>query len=96
MISSNPITVDGKVYNRLNFSLAITTRNEGGRYTAGAALTLTKFRVTDDGGQEVLDGSNTCILSGDTEAEMQSDTVKAAFISSVASAVQAYIDATGL
>ena len=95
MYTTNPITLeDGRVFDRLNVNLAITTRLQEGVFTASAALRLTPARVSEDGSQESLEGAQV-VLSGDTAKDMASDADKAALVSEITAAMQKFIVAKG-
>ena len=96
MYTTNPITTeDGRVFDRLNVNLAITTRFQEGTFTASAALTLRPARMTDDGGQEMLEATQ-AVLSGDTAKDMVGDADKATLVSDITMAMQKFITAKGL
>lgn len=95
MFTNTPIEQDGKIYDRLNVSLAITTRVEGGTYTAGAACRLVPMRILEDGTSEELPELAKSVLLGDT-AGLDLDTPERVAMSAVYAAVQQFITAKGL
>lgn len=97
MTATNLITTeDGRVFDRLHFALAITTRQEGDSYTAGAALTFTPFRVLEDGTTETYPECQKSIVSGDTALDMTIDPATAALVSGIASAVAGFAQSKGI
>lgn len=96
MIATNPITIDGKTYDRLTVSFALTTRLSGGVLTGSCAVRLTPSRATDEGGQEELPDLAQSLIIGDTAEEALADPDVAAAVSAIAAALQTYITVKGL
>lgn len=95
MNTTQPIEIDGKIYDRLNVSLAITSRVEQGVYTAGAACRLVPMRILEDGSCEELVDQAKAVLLGDT-AGLELDTPERIAMSAVYLAIQDFITAKGL
>ncbi len=93
MIATNPITIDGKSYDRYSLNLAITGKYNGdGSSDANVAMRLIPTRIEDG---EVITADEAAIgialgsLTGADEATQQA-------VSAIQSALQAYITAKGL
>ena len=93
MNASNPITIDGKQYDKFSLNLAITGRYLGdGSSDANVAMRLVPTRVENG---EVITADEAAIgialgsLAGSDEATQQA-------VASIQAALQAYITAKGL
>ena len=95
MIATNPITIDGKQYDKFSLNLAISGRYLGdGSSDANVAMRLVPTSVNIETG-EVLTADEAAIgialgsLAGSDEATQQA-------VASIQTALQAYITAKGL
>lgn len=91
MITSKPITTeDGRIFDRLSISIAITSRVDSGVYTAGAACRIVPMRILDNGDSEELPDEAKSVLLGDT-ASLQADTPERNAMAAIYDAIQAFI-----
>ena len=69
MIAPNPITTDdGRVFDRINLSVAISTRIENGAVVASAACRFVPSRVLEDGsGEELPEAASTMAIGNALE-----------------------------
>jgi len=93
MIASNPITIDGKNYDRYSLNLAITGKYNGdGTSDANVAMRLIPTRIENG---EVITADESAIglalgsLAGSDEATQQA-------VGAIQSALQSYLQAKGL
>ena len=93
MNASNPITIDGKQYDKFSLNLAITGKYNGdGSSDANVAMRLVPTRIENN---EVITADEAAIgivlgsLAGSDEATQQA-------VSAIQAALQAYISAKGL
>lgn len=94
MIATNPITIDGKTYDRYSINLAITGKYKAdGSPDACINLMLIPTRI-ENGEVELAQQSAGSILRGSL-AEV-TDPAEIAAISSIQAALQTYITAKGL
>lgn len=94
MIATNPITIDGKTYDRYSLNLAITGKYKSdGSPDACINLMLIPTRI-ENGQVETAQQSAGSILRGSL-AEV-SDSAEQAAITAIQAALQTYIQAKGL
>lgn len=93
MTSNNPITIDGKTFDRFSLNLAITGKyNADGTRDAQIAMRLIPTRIAD--GAVVTSDANAIGISLGSLAG--SDEATQAAIGAVEAALQAYINAKGI
>jgi hypothetical protein len=93
MTASNPITIDGKTYDRYSLNLAITGKyNAAGSTDAQVAMRLVPTRIAD-GAVETADaaalGISLGTLAGSDQATQQA-------VAAIQQALQTYLQAKGL
>lgn len=93
MIATNPITIDGKTYDRYNLNLAITgSYNSDGTPDANVAMRLVPVRIVE-GAVESDDARAIGISLGSLEG---TDEATQTAVAAIQSALQAYITARGI
>ena len=93
MTSNNPITIDGKTFDRFSLNLAITGKyNADGSKDAQIAMRLIPTRIAE-GAVETADANAIGISLGSLAG---SDEATQAAVGAVEAALQAYIDAKGI
>lgn len=93
--TNNPITRDGRVYDKLAVNLALSPiPNENG-YGLSIAVRLTPYFINENG-VERLDDEVRAVVYGDATQEAQSDPAVAQFLQALEAAGQSFIDAKGL
>ena len=93
MTSNNPITIDGKTFDRFSLNLAITGKyNADGSTDAHVAMRLIPTRIAE-GAVETADANAIGISLGSLAG---SDEATHAAVGAVEAALQAYIDAKGI
>jgi hypothetical protein len=93
MIATNPITIDGKTYDRYNLNLAITGHyNTDGSSDANVAMRLIPTRIAE-GTVESDEARAIGISLGSLEG---TDEATQAAVAAIQSALQAYITVRGI
>ena len=93
MTSNNPITIDGKTFDRFSLNLAITGKyNADGSKDAQIAMRLIPTRIAE-GAVETADANAIGISLGSLAG---SDEATQAAVGAVEAALQAYINAKGI
>jgi hypothetical protein len=93
MTASNPITIDGKTYDRYSLNLAITGRYLGdGSSDAQVAMRLIPTRIAD-GAVETADSAAIGISLGTLAG---SDAATQQAVAAIQAALQTYLQAKGL
>ena len=93
MIATNPITIDGKQYDRYSLNLAITGKyNSDGSSDANVAMRLVPTRIAD--GQVYTADAHAIGISLGTLAG--ADTATQTAVASIHSALQTYLQTKGL
>ena len=93
MTSNNPITIDGKTFDRFSLNLAITGKyNADGSKDAQIAMRLIPTRIAE-GAVETADANAIGISLGSLDG---ADEATQAAVGAVEAALQAYIDAKGI
>ena len=93
MTSNNPITIDGKTFDRFSLNLAITGKyNADGSKDAQIAMRLIPTRIAE-GAVETADANAIGISLGSLAG---SDEATQSAVGSVEAALQAYINAKGI
>jgi hypothetical protein len=95
LITTQPITRDGKVYDKLAANLALSPMPHADGFGASIAVRLTPYLVGADG-PERLEDAVKAVVYGDATVDAQTDPVVAAFLTALEAAAQAFIDAKGL
>lgn len=95
MIATNPITIDGQIFDRYSLSLAITGKYNGDG-TPGACinLLLTPTRIDDSGDVITATDADTSILRGSLSEV--TDPAEQTAIAAIQQALQIYIQSKGL
>lgn len=93
--TNQPITLNGKVYNKLAANLALSPMQHADGFGASIAVRLTPYWVGPSG-PERLDDQARAVVYGDATVEAQTDPAVAAFLTALEHAAQAFIDAKGL
>lgn len=95
LTSNSPITVDGKVYDKLAANLALSPMEQADGFGVSIAVRLTPYLV-GAGGPERLDDQAKAVVYGDATVEAQTDADVAQFLQTLEAAAQTFIDAKGL
>ena len=95
LTSNSPITVDGKVYDKLVANLALSPMEQADGFGVSIAVRLVPYLV-DANGPEKLDAEAKAVVYGDATVEAQTDPDVAQFLQALETAAQAFIDAKGL
>jgi len=93
--TNQPITLNGKVYDKLAANLALSPMQHADGFGASIAVRLTPYCV-GPGGPERLDDQARAVVYGDATQEAQTDPAVAQFLMALEAAAQAFIDAKGL
>lgn len=93
MTPSQPIVIDGKVYDLYSMNLAVTSFYKGdGTQDAKIAMRLIPTRI-DNGQVESADSDARCMALGTLEGD---DAITQTAVSEIQQALQNYINAKGL
>lgn len=95
LTSNSPITVNGKVYDKLAANLALSPMEQANGFGVSIAVRLTPYLV-GAGGPERLDDQAKAVVYGDATVEAQTDADVAQFLQTLEAAAQTFIDAKGL
>lgn len=94
MQSANPITIDGKVYDRLTVNLAVTTSyNAAGERDMSIAMRVIPTRIDAEAGVQTADSAAYTAYRGRL-AELQNEQEQAC-VQAMASALQQFIATKG-
>lgn len=94
MIATNPITIDGKIYDRFSLNLAITGKyNSNGTPDACINLLLTPTRI--ENGEVITANSAAQSLLRGSLSEV-SDPAEQVAVTAIQSALQTYLQVKGL
>jgi hypothetical protein len=95
LTTNNPITADGKIYDKLAANLALSPMEQADGFGVSIAVRLTPYLVGANG-PERLDAEAKSVVYGDATVEAQTDPDVAQFLQALEAAAQAFINAKGL
>jgi hypothetical protein len=93
--TKHPVKRNGKTYDLLGVSLALSQMWKPNGVGVSIAVRLTPYRNSDVG-PERLDDEARAVVYGDATQDAQTDPVLAAFLQAIEAAGQTFIDAKGL
>jgi hypothetical protein len=93
--TNQPIEQNGKVYDKLAVSLAMSPMQHSAGYGVSIAVRLTPYYLGENGPEQLEEGVK-AVVYGDAVVEAQNDPAVAEFLMALEAAGQAFIDAKGL
>lgn len=93
--TSNPVTRDGKVYDKLAVNLALSPMQHQDGFGVSIAVRLTPYCLGPDGPEQLPDEAR-AVVYGDAMQDAAGDPVLAQFLQALEVAGQAFIDGKGL
>lgn len=93
--TNQPITQDGKTYDKLAVNLAMSPMAHSDGYGISIAVRLTPYCLGENGPEQFEEGVK-AVVYGDATVDAQNDPALAAFLAALEAAGKAFIDAKGL
>jgi len=93
---SSPIIVNGKSYDKVALSMAVSPVWQGANVTASVSMVFTPYRYDDFGNVDKLDGHDKCVVIANIDSEVMSDMDLAQSMYIFMQSIQVYVNAKGI
>jgi hypothetical protein len=95
MTTNNPVTVEGKLFNKLGIDLSIKSPLPGGGSRIAVTAAFSRMHVTENGDAEILPGEDPVYVLSSNIAEEGGDAELLA-LSKIEAALQEYANTKGI